>query len=229
MTVLLSGKEIASKIEEKFPGSVVESGQDNLVVKSDSLADVARFLRDSEGLDFDFLNFITAVDYYDHFEVVYLLSSLEHNHSLTIKTRCYDRENPVLPSVGALRTVMSSMISLRTARSAAFGSVVPSWRSFFSLKPAKTSTWSPGWMFPIIPWAASIGNAIENLEALKQASFSLMGWARDNLTMESQAHGIVQRLDNLLSEKRVSDGIRLPDIIYVEDALQAQSRDGGAP
>ncbi len=102
MTVSLSGKEVASKIEEKFPGSVVESGQDNLVVKSDSLADVARFLRDSEGLDFDFLNFITAVDYYDHFEVVYLLSSLEHNHSLTIKTRCYDRENPVLPSVVGL-------------------------------------------------------------------------------------------------------------------------------
>ena len=102
MTVSLSGKEIASKIEEKFPGSVVESGQDNVVLKSDSLADVARFLRDGEGLDFDFLNFITAVDYYDHFEVVYLLSSLEHNHSLTVKTRCYDRENPVLPSVVGL-------------------------------------------------------------------------------------------------------------------------------
>ena len=102
MTVSLSGKEVASKIEEKFPGSVVGSGQDNVVVKSDSLADVARFLRDSEGLDFDFLNFITAVDYYDHFEVVYLLSSLEHNHSLTIKTRCYDRENPILPSVVGL-------------------------------------------------------------------------------------------------------------------------------
>jgi len=102
MTVSLSGKEVASKIEEKFPGSVVGSGQDNVVVKSDSLADVARFLRDSEGLDFDFLNFITAVDYYDHFEVVYLLSSLEHNHSLTIKARCYDRENPILPSVVGL-------------------------------------------------------------------------------------------------------------------------------
>ena len=102
MTVSLSGKEVASKIEEKFPGSVVESGQDNVVLKSDSLADVARFLRDGEGLDFDFLNFITAVDYYDHFEVVYLLSSLEHNHSLTIKARCYDRENPVLPSVVGL-------------------------------------------------------------------------------------------------------------------------------
>lgn len=102
MTVYLSGKEIARKIEEKFPGSVVESSQDSLVVRSDSLPDVARFLKDTEGLDFDFLNFITAVDYYDHFEVVYWLSSLEHNHSLTIKTRCYDRENPITPSVVGL-------------------------------------------------------------------------------------------------------------------------------
>jgi len=102
MTIALSGKEIASKIEEKYPGSVVESSPDNLVVRSDSLTDVARFLKDTEGLDFDFLNFVTAIDFYDHFEVVYMLSSLEHNHSLMVKVRCYDRENPSLPSVVGL-------------------------------------------------------------------------------------------------------------------------------
>ena len=46
MTVALSGKEIASQIEEKFPGSIVESSQDSLVVKSDSLLAVAAFLKD---------------------------------------------------------------------------------------------------------------------------------------------------------------------------------------
>ena len=102
MTVSLSGKEVALKIEEKFPGSLVESSQENLVVKSDHLLDAARFLKETDGLDFDYLNFVTAVDYYDHFEVIYMLSSLEHNHSLTVKTRCYDRENPVLPSVVGL-------------------------------------------------------------------------------------------------------------------------------
>ncbi|KPK20860.1 MAG: hypothetical protein AMJ70_07725 [Dehalococcoidia bacterium SG8_51_3] len=99
MTVSLSGKEVASKIEEKFSGSVVESSAENLVIKSDRVLDVARFLKETDGLDFDYLNFVTAVDRYDHFEVVYLLSSLEHNHSLMIKARCYDRENPALPSV----------------------------------------------------------------------------------------------------------------------------------
>jgi NADH-quinone oxidoreductase subunit C len=99
MTVSLSGKEIASKIEEQFPGSVLESSPGNLVIKSDRVLDIARFLKENGGLDFDYLNFVTAVDRYDHFEVAYLLSSLEHNHSLMIKARCYDRENPALPSV----------------------------------------------------------------------------------------------------------------------------------
>lgn len=102
MTVALSGKEIASRIEEKFPGSVVESGADNLLVKTESLADIAHFLKEADGLEFDYLNFITAVDYYEYFEVVYLLGSLKHNHSLTVKVRCYDRENPALPSVTGL-------------------------------------------------------------------------------------------------------------------------------
>ena len=102
MTVALSGKEIASQLEEKFPESTVESSQDCLVVKSDSLLAVAAFLKDTPGLDFNYLNYVTAIDYYDHFEVVYMLSSMEHNHSLVMKTRCYDRENPALPSVVGL-------------------------------------------------------------------------------------------------------------------------------
>jgi len=102
MTVALSGKEIARQIEEKLPESIVESSQDYLTVKNDALLAVAAFLKDTPELDFNYLNYVTAIDYYDHFEVVYQLTSLEHNHSLIMKTRCYDRENPVLPSVVSL-------------------------------------------------------------------------------------------------------------------------------
>ncbi len=102
MTVALSGKEIAVKIGEKFPGSVLESGPDNMVVKSDSLLTIATFLKDTPGLDFNFLSSITPVDYYNYFELVYNLTSLEHNHSLVLKTRCYRRDNPVVPSVVSL-------------------------------------------------------------------------------------------------------------------------------
>ena len=102
MTVALSGKEIASQLEERFPGSIVESDPKSLVVKSDFLLAITTFLKDTPDLDFDYLNYITAIDYYDHFEVVYQLTSTEHNHSLVLKTRCYQRDNPVLPSVISL-------------------------------------------------------------------------------------------------------------------------------
>ena len=102
MTVALSGKEITSKIEEQFPGSIIESSQDTVVVKSESLLKVATFLKETPSLDFDYLTSITAVDYYDYFEVVYHLTSLEHNHSLVVKTQCYSRDNPTVPSVVSL-------------------------------------------------------------------------------------------------------------------------------
>ena len=99
MTVALSGKDVANQLEEKFPGSIIESNQDYLVVKSDSLLEIAAFLKDSEELDFDYLNYITAIDYYEYFEVVYQLTSFGRNHTLVLKTRCHGRENPTLPSV----------------------------------------------------------------------------------------------------------------------------------
>jgi len=66
------------------------------------LLSVATFLKDTPGLDFNYLAAITAVDYYDYFEVVYQLTSLEHNHSLVVKARCYERDNPTLPSMVSL-------------------------------------------------------------------------------------------------------------------------------
>ena len=102
MTVVLSAKEVASQIEEKFSGSIIECCPECLIIQKASLLPIAVFLKDTEGLDFNYLNYVTAVDYYDYFEVVYQLTSIEHNHSLVIKTRCYDRKNPVLPSVVGL-------------------------------------------------------------------------------------------------------------------------------
>ena len=102
MTVALSGQEIADKLDKQFPGSIAESSQDSLVVNSEFLLRVATFLKDTPDLDFNYLTAITAVDYYDYFEVVYRLTSMENNHSLVVKTRCYQRVNPILPSVVSL-------------------------------------------------------------------------------------------------------------------------------
>jgi len=102
MTVALSGKEIGAKLEEKFPGSIVESTPETVLVKSEFLLPVAGYLKDTPGLDFDYLASLTAVDYLDYFEIVYHLTSLQHNHSLVVKARCYGRDNLSLPSVFGL-------------------------------------------------------------------------------------------------------------------------------
>jgi len=102
MTVAFSGEGIASQIEENFPRSVVESSPKSIVVNKESLFAVASYLKTTPGLDFGYLTAITAVDYCDYFEVVYHLTSLQHNHSLVVKTRCYGRDNPSLPSVVSL-------------------------------------------------------------------------------------------------------------------------------
>ncbi|MDP6126680.1 MAG: NADH-quinone oxidoreductase subunit C [Dehalococcoidales bacterium] len=102
MTVALSGVEVAAKLEEKFPESVVESNRTSLVVRSQSLAEIISFLKTTSEFDFDFLNNVTSTDYFDYFEVVYNLTSFKHNHSLMIKTRSYDRQKPVVPSLVSL-------------------------------------------------------------------------------------------------------------------------------
>ena len=99
MTVSLSGSEVARQITEHLPETVIEASGEAILVKSKSIFDVAEYLKSSPELDFDYLNYITAVDYYDYFEVVYQLTSIKHNHSLVLKTRCYERDNPVIPSI----------------------------------------------------------------------------------------------------------------------------------
>ena len=102
MTVALSGKEVAAKLEQPFPVSIIESNEDSLSVKSESLFDLISFLKNTPEFEFDFLNAITAVDYFDYFEVLYHLTSMEHNHSLVVKTHCYGRENLIVPSIVSL-------------------------------------------------------------------------------------------------------------------------------
>ena len=102
MTAAVVIKDVAGQIEKKYPGCIEESGQNCIVVKREALSAVAAFLKDADNLKFNYLNYITAVDYYSYFEVVYQLTSLEFNHTIVIKTRCYDRENPSVPSVTAL-------------------------------------------------------------------------------------------------------------------------------
>ena len=99
MTTALSGEDLGKKIAEALPGSVVSGEKPWIVVDSKQVHQVAEYLKNTPGLDFDYLTVVTAVDYIDYFEVVYRIVSLKHNHSIILKTRSYSRENPVVASV----------------------------------------------------------------------------------------------------------------------------------
>lgn len=99
MTVAINCEETGKKLQEAIAGSVISAGKADILVDANKLLQVAGYLKNTAGLDFDYLTFVTAVDFLDYMEIVYRLVSLKNNQSLILKTRCFNRENPVVPSV----------------------------------------------------------------------------------------------------------------------------------
>jgi len=66
------------------------------------LYSTARQLREKEETLFDFLFNLSGVDYGQDLGVVYHLRSTVHNHSIVLRTRTSDRENPQIDSVSGI-------------------------------------------------------------------------------------------------------------------------------
>ena len=99
MTTALTGKEAAAKLAQRFASSIIQSDKDYVLVKPVSLPGIVSFLKTTPGLEFDFLSGVTAVDYFDYFELVYHLTSMKHNQSLVLKARLQGRDNLSAPSI----------------------------------------------------------------------------------------------------------------------------------
>jgi NADH-quinone oxidoreductase subunit C len=99
MTTELDAARLADRIDGAFPGAVVERDDRDVWIRPGELSGVARLLKDSPDLDFAFLVSITAVDYIEYIEIVYHLLSMRRNQRAVVKMRCYDREEPTVPSV----------------------------------------------------------------------------------------------------------------------------------
>jgi NADH-quinone oxidoreductase subunit C len=97
-TVPIPGTTVADRINAAFPGAVIEADAYSVTVQADSVLEVALFLRDDEELDCKFLNCLTAIDWLEYFDVIYVISSLAKNHSLVLEART-GHEDPVVPSV----------------------------------------------------------------------------------------------------------------------------------
>ncbi len=98
-TQVLSGLDIAHRIESKFPGAVIDAVPEAATIDSQRLIEACTYLRDEPDLRFEFLSSLTGVDRLEWFEVVYHLESIRLNRITAIKVRTDDRENPQVPSV----------------------------------------------------------------------------------------------------------------------------------
>jgi NADH-quinone oxidoreductase subunit C len=94
--------EIYEKLKQRFDGAVGElvegNGDPYVEVDGPSLADIAGYLKDDEGLLFDSLICLSAVDRGDDYAVVYHLHSMRHLHRLVLKAFA-PKDDPRLPSV----------------------------------------------------------------------------------------------------------------------------------
>lgn len=102
MTKPLPINSIAPRLKEKFPGSIISAEEGFVIVRSGSLLEVSRYLKNTPELGFDYLTCLSGVDYLDYLEVVYHLVSLVNNHSLVLKVRCYERDKAQVPSVSGI-------------------------------------------------------------------------------------------------------------------------------
>ena len=99
MTWAHSGEAAATSINELIPGAAVEYNQTDVWILPEHILDVALHLKSAEGLDFSYLNALSAVDYVEYFEMVYHLLSLRRNRSLVVKSRVAGRDDPAVSSV----------------------------------------------------------------------------------------------------------------------------------
>src|SRR4030066_662148 len=99
MTKVLTGFDVAHRIQQKLPAATADATPEWAEVKADQLIEACTLLRDDPELELRFLSSLCGVDRLDHFEVVYHLLSISHNLAATVKVRTHDRENPEVPSV----------------------------------------------------------------------------------------------------------------------------------
>jgi NADH-quinone oxidoreductase subunit C len=99
VTAVITGLDIAHRIEQKLPGAVIEAMPEAATIAPGRLVEVCTFLRDEPELRFEFLSSLTGVDRLDSFEVVYHIESIRLNMITCLKVRTNDRDNPRFPSV----------------------------------------------------------------------------------------------------------------------------------
>src|SRR5580698_4195 len=100
------------QLQQQFAAQIIEThafrGDETAIIRPESLRTIAKFLKETAELDFNFLMDLTAVDYLFYaggriqkeyrFEVVVHFFSLKHNHRIRLKVPV-DEKHPEVDSL----------------------------------------------------------------------------------------------------------------------------------
>ena len=99
MTKAFPVDKLAEHISQHFPQAILEATDTCVYLRPDDLRQVASYLKEAPGLEFNYLVAVTGVDYLDYFELIYHLLSMTNNRSAVLKVKVYGREEPTVPSL----------------------------------------------------------------------------------------------------------------------------------
>jgi NADH-quinone oxidoreductase subunit C len=99
MTIALKASDVAKALRGFFTDGILRDNLDELWIDSNYLFDLCKLLKENNEFYLNYLVAITGVDYIDRFQLIYHLKSLQHNHSLVIKTELIGRDSPSISSV----------------------------------------------------------------------------------------------------------------------------------
>ncbi|HCT30736.1 MAG TPA: NADH-quinone oxidoreductase chain 5 [Bacteroidales bacterium] len=96
----MTNQELKDSIAKLEPTATIEEGKQyiNVSVAPQKWYNLAKGLKESKELAFDYLFNLTGVDYGDTLGVVYHLESTTYHHVVVIKVAT-DRQNPQIPTI----------------------------------------------------------------------------------------------------------------------------------
>ncbi len=97
----MDNQQLQAFVESRIPEAETSEGKQFLevTIPSNKLKELAIDLEQNKETALDFLYCLTGVDWKDHMMVIYHLRSSSHSHSIVLKAKIEDRENPEIDTV----------------------------------------------------------------------------------------------------------------------------------
>lgn len=97
----MDNQQLKEKIQTLIPDIEITEGKQyiELNITPEKLFNTASILKNNSDLSFDYLFCLTGTDLPENCSVTYHLESTNHRHSIVLKTKTKNRDNPILDSV----------------------------------------------------------------------------------------------------------------------------------